>query len=221
MALTAQQLIDRAALILLDATNVRWPAAELLGWVNDGRRELAATRPDVYSTTTSHALVAGVKQTLPTGAARLIHLTRNTDGAAVKLTQREWLDAFDPSWPRHAPARTIQHYMVEEATPEVFYVYPPAVAGASVELAYEATPVDYGAGSSLTGREELYAGALLDYVCFRAFSKDAEYVGAAERALAHYQRFAQAVGQGAQVNLMTSPNTQDLHGVPARTVAAG
>jgi hypothetical protein len=58
MALTPNNLFQRVADILQDAGNVRWSSAELLRYLNDGRRELAIYRPDIYSETASLTLAA-------------------------------------------------------------------------------------------------------------------------------------------------------------------
>ena len=33
--ITAKYIIDKAAVQLIDITNIRWTRAELLGWIND------------------------------------------------------------------------------------------------------------------------------------------------------------------------------------------
>lgn len=213
MALTAQNILDRASMIIQDLTNVRWPASELLNWLNDSRRELAVLRPDIYSQSTTKALIAGAKQSLPTGGLRLMDVPRNTSGAAVTLTHRGFLDQQNPTWHTSvAPSTTVKHFMVDERDPSTFWVYPPAASGASVELIYQSAPTDYAVGDSLSAFEELYGGAFVDYVCYRAFSKDSEYAGNAQRALAHYQQYSNALGLGRQTDFGYSANQNNIGG---------
>ena len=221
MALTAANILSRAAIIVQDMTNVRWPESELLGWLNDGRRELAIARPDIYSTVATQALSTGAKQALPSGALRLMDIPRNTSGAAITVTERGWLDKQNPSWHQMTPASTVKHFMLDERNQGNYWVYPPAASGASVEIIYQAAPVDYSTSSTLTAYEELYGGALVDYICYRAFSKDSEYAGNAQRALAHYTQFANALGVGQKVNLTNSPNLANVGGVPSKQMAVG
>ena len=54
--------------------------------------------------------------------------------------------------------------------------------------------------------DDIYANALIDYVLYRSYMKDAEFAGNAQRANNHFQLFANSVGAGAQINLMASPN---------------
>lgn len=222
MALTAQNILDRASMIIQDLTNVRWPASELLNWLNDARRELAVLRPDIYSTSASQSLSPGAKQTLPAGALRLLDVPRNTSGAAITVTQRGFLDQQNPTWHTSiTPSTTIKHFMVDERNPSTYWVYPPAAGGASVEIIYQQAPTDYTGASNLTAYEELYGGAFVDYVCYRAFSKDSEYAGNAQRALAHYQQYSNALGLGRRNDLTYSANLANVGGVPSKQLATG
>lgn len=212
MSLTAQNIMDRASMIIQDLTNVRWPLTELTNWFNDCRRELAVVRPDIYSTSTTLPLTAGAKQALPSGGLRLMDVPRNTSGPAITVTQRGFLDQQNPSWHQMTPSGTVKHFMLDERNPSTFWVYPPATSGASVEIIYQQAPTDYTASSTLSSYEELYGGAMVDYICYRAFSKDSEYAGNAERAIAHYNQFSNSLKTGAMVSVSTSPNVQNVGG---------
>ncbi|MEN6402335.1 MAG: DUF6682 family protein, partial [Armatimonadia bacterium] len=159
MALTAQNIIDRASMIIQDLTNVRWPLTELTNWLNDSRRELAVVRPDIYSTIATKTLDAGAKQSLPDDGLRLMDVPRNTSGAAITVTQRGFLDQQNPGWHQMTGSNTIKHFMVDERAPGTFWVYPPATSSASVELIYQKAPTDYTVSSTLSAYEELYGGA--------------------------------------------------------------
>ena len=228
MALTANNVLTRAGDIIQDATNVRWPVPELLRYLNDARREIAIARPDLYSTTTPVVLAAGTKQSLPDDGSRFLDAVRNltgagnTPGLAVRIIEREVLDAQMPDWHMLPQVSEIKHFMFDERSPRVFYVYPPAVAATKLEVVYSRTPTEITTTTTELGDEDIYAGAIVDYVCYRAFSKDAEYAGNLERATRHYQQFANTLGLGARVGAITSPNTANVGGMPPRAgVAAG
>jgi hypothetical protein len=53
--------------------------------------------------------------------------------------------------------------------------------------------------------DDIFANALLDYVLYRASTKDAEQAANAQRAVAHYQAFQNALGVSAQVNAASQP----------------
>lgn len=226
MALTAQDVMTRAGDIIQDATNVRWPVPELLRYLNDARREIAIVRPDLYSATSVVSLAAGTKQALPTDGSRFLDATRNmaadgaTPGRAVRIVEREVLDAQLPDWHMQTPAAAVQHFMFDERAPKVFYVYPPVAAGTKLEIVYSRTPTEISVTSTPLTDEDIYASAIVDYVCYRAFSKDAEYAGNLDRATRHYQQFANALGIGTRVSLAVSPNTANVGGMPSRVAAA-
>jgi len=219
MSLTAQNIMDRASMIIQDLTNVRWPATELINWVNDCRRAIAAVRPDIYSTATTLTLAAGAQQQIPADGVRLMDIPRNVSGPAITLTKRGFLDQQNPSWHQMTAASTIMHFMLDERYPSNFWVYPPATTSAQVEIIYQQAPTDLTASSTLSVFENAYTGAMVDYVCYRAFSKDSEYAGNANRASAHYQLFQDALNAGAQITLASSPNKANIYS--GRTASEG
>lgn len=211
MPLTAAAILDRAARLIVDETGVRWSQLELLDYLNDCRREMCLARPDLYASAVTSTLVAGTRQSLPADGTRLIDIVRNTaSGRSVKPTEREILDAEVPGWHAAKQSSEIKAYLYDERFPRLFYVYPPATSGAQVELIYAQTPADIVSGTlntALPAAEDLYTGAMVDYVCYRAFSKDAEISGNGDRALLHYRQFVSIVGGGLTPTLKSSPNT--------------
>ncbi len=210
MALTAQNIIDRSSMIVQDITNVRWPATELLNWLNDCRRSIASMRPDIYSVSTSLSLTAGAQQQLPADGVRLMDIPRNISGAAITVTQRGFLDQQNPSWHQMTQTSSILHFMLDERYPSNFWVYPPSNGSSQIEIIYQQSPTELSASSALNVFENAYAGAMVDYVCYRAFSKDSEYAGNADRAGMHYKLFQDALNMGAQTTLAASPNKVNI-----------
>jgi hypothetical protein len=222
MPLTAQNILDRSSMIIQDLTNVRWPQSEILNWLNDARRELAVVRPDIYSTSQTLTLAAGAKQALPSNGLRLMDVPRNTNGAAITITNRGFLDQQQPSWHQQtAVGGVIRHFMLDERDQRTFWVYPPALSSSSVEIIYQQAPTDYTVASVLTAFEELYGGAMVDYICYRAFSKDSEYAGNANRALAHYQQFINALNGGRQTDFAYNANQNNVGGAKNRPMGGG
>jgi hypothetical protein len=205
MTTTAQSIVKRAATVLKDKTGVRWPADELVEWLIDFERELAVFRPDAYATVDSVALVAGHKQTLPDTCARLIDIPANATGTKlpISLVERSELDAIEPGWRALAASAVILHYLHDTRSPQRFEVYPPASVGTQVDvefskyppaLAVPAADSDYTDVTGNISAPDKYANAAVDYVLYRAFSKDSELTVNAVRASNHYRAFALAVG---------------------------
>lgn len=213
MAITAQSILRRVVTQLVDETNIRWTVTELIRYLNDGQREIVTYRPDATSTTSTVALVAGARQTLPTTAFKLLDVIRNTGGtkAAVRKIDQKLLDAHLPSWQNGTTNTVVKHYMYDLRDIDVFYVYPPAAVGASLEMLLSMKPTDIAeqtSVNSVTGDisvVDLFANALTDYILFRAFAKDAEYAGNAATAAAHYAAFQNAVGVEASATASASP----------------
>jgi hypothetical protein len=233
MAITAQSIIQRAVQILQDTSSVRWPVDELVRWLNDGQRQIVLHRPDSNSITATGTLAAGTRQSLTTmtgisssNPAKLIDVVRNmaatSQKKAVRMVAREILDAQQPGWHAATQSVDIVHFMFDARDPRAFYVYPPATTAAQLEIIFSAYPTDVAAptGSDYTsvtgniGVLDIYANALLDYILYRAYLKDADYAGDAARAQACFQAFATSLGlelsgtvSNAPVTAPGNPNT--------------
>jgi hypothetical protein len=232
MALSVQNLIDRAGIILHDTTKVRWQETELLDWLNDAQREIVLIRPDSSVTSEALDLDPGTKQTLPPLGIRILDVIRNTGAGAVRVIDRNVLDAQQPDWHVTPVSEVVEHFMFDLRDPKRFYVYPaqPATGMGSVELVYSSSPTDAtlavaadsaaippivaAADSGLT-LDDVYANAILDYILYRAYSKDADFAGNAQRALKHHEAFVTSLGLKFQVDQLIDPNTQD-NPVPAQ-----
>lgn len=209
---TAQTIIDRAELILNDTTNVRWAAAELLGWLNDGQREAVIAKPDVYTKSQAVQLTAGTKQTLPSDAILLLDVVRNmgtngtTVGNTVRVVAREVLDAQVPNWHTLTASNTVVHYMVDPRDPKRYYVYPKSPGTNYVEIVYSAAPPDVALIADTISIDDVYANALLDYILYRAYMKDATFAGNDQRAANHYAAFMSALGLKVAGQASHNPN---------------
>lgn len=217
MAVTAQSIIRRVAETLNDTTSIRWPVAELVRYLNDAQREVGTYRPDALVTNATVNLAPGSKQALPSNGIKLMDIVRNasTSQRAVRMTNRQILDAQIPNWHSVTGATEILHFIYDPRDPLVFYVYPPAaVSGASVYMIYAGTPAaltepadgsTYSAVTGNIGIPDIFANALVDYVLYRAYTKDTEYAGNAARAQAHYQAFVNALTVEANATAVASP----------------
>jgi hypothetical protein len=229
MTTTAISVIQRVVDLLQDTTNVRWPAPELVRWLNDGQRAIQLVRPDATSVTTTATLLAGVRQdmklmTLTKPPAKLMEVIRNVAPTSrmrpITKTSRTLLENHQPGWYAAAPSVDIIHFTFDPRDSDVFEVFPPAPAApddlAQVELTYSAYPTDVAVpGSALwtsvSGNIDVndsFQLPLIDYIVYRAMSKDAETANAA-RAAAHLQAFQLAVNADMQGTLLAQPKTKE------------
>lgn len=221
MAVTVQSVIDRAQTVLQDTTGVRWPVvAELVLWVNDAQREIALLKPDASATNATITLATGTKQDIPSGGNRLLKVVRNMSAASngtgkrsVRLVDREVLDAQTPDW--HDPtvsgdaAHTtiVKHYIYDEANPRNFYVYPGVAGNAYLEIIYSSNPAVVTQSGNLS-IPDIFANAIMNYVLYMAYMKDAEFAGNAQRASSHFQLFTASVTGKGQIDALTNPNME-------------
>jgi len=219
---TGANLLSRVESILQDTANVRWTEAELLNYINDGQREISNLKPDATALHANVQLVTGTKQAIPTDGLRLLSVVRNmsdasggaTGGKAIRLVARDILDTQEPSW--HDPTvtgdathgTTPKHFMFDENDPLNYYVYPGIAGNAYAEIIYSQRPTDLANTSATIAVPDNYSNALIDYCCFRAFMKDAEFAGNQQRAGAHYQTFSVSVNGKAQIDALIKPDIQ-------------
>ena len=206
MTISASSILRRAVDLLQDQTSVRWPMHELTRYFNDAQRIVVKARPDAMNTATTMTLSVGARQSLksvtantagnaaltPT-PAKLIEITRNmTDPqSAITKVDRKMMDAGDRNWYAATPAAVIKHFMFDERDPTAFYTYPPALTTSKVEVMYSAFPTDITEPSTgtiwsdVTGNlslPDIYADDVLNIIIAKAYLKDSEFAGNAERA---------------------------------------
>jgi hypothetical protein len=236
MAVTVQSVIDRVQKTIQDTTGVRWPVVdELVLWVNDAQREIALLKPDASAKNVTVTLAVGTKQDIPSDGNRLLRVVRNMSAAssgvgkrAVRIVSREVLDAQTPDW--HDPLVTgdaahvavVKHYIYDEQNPRNFYVYPGVAAAASsfVEIIYSANPVTVAQNGNLD-IPDIFANAVMNYVLYMAYMKDADYAGNQQRASSHFQLFMASITGKAQLDALTSPNFDSSRLAMAAPAVAG
>lgn len=210
-----QDIIDRATDLLLDKDRAddqaRWSDAELIRWINDSRMAIAIRRPQSSSKMAALALAAGTKQAMPSDGVQLLDVVRNlgmsgtTPGRGIRRTDRQAIDDVDPDWHSGTPSDEISQFTYDERAPKTFFVYPPAEAGVQVEILYAAiAPAVAEASDSLDLSLDCLE-AVVNYVAYRAKSKDTEYANAAE-ASAYFAAFMEALGAQSQSQVEASPN---------------
>lgn len=222
--LTGANLIDRIQDTLQDTTSVRWPEAELLRYINDAQREIVNFKPEASATHANVTLATGTEQSLPSGGLRLIKVTRNMSGAAsdatgkraIRIVDVDILDSQEPDW--HDPTVTgdaahgtnVKHYAFDPDDPKKFYVYPGISGSAYIEIVYSGSPTDLSATSDTISLDDIYANAIIDFVLYKAYLKDAEFAGNQQRAGTHYQLFTASLSGGGQAQITINPNSDRL-----------
>lgn len=207
MPTTAQSIVTSAQGLLNDVAGGRWPASELVAHLNEFQRQCIRVRPDQSASIQTVALVSGPKQTLPDDAAYLIDIHSNANYAPISKVDMVLMDASLPTWRTKAQSATIIHFMHDLKDPRVFWVYPPAkagVGGAEVLIEAAMKPVDAVATGATTATGNLsvqddMSTAALNWVMFRALSKNAEHANQINLASGYKAAHDAALGIESQV----------------------
>lgn len=216
----ASAIISRARTVLTDSDGSRWTDSELLGWVNDGQRAIALVRPDASVADTAVSLVAGTKQSIPANGLRLLDVMRNMNadgsgGRSVRNVDRDILDTQDFNWHSTTQAQVIKNFVYDNRNPKIFYVYPPAAVGAILEIIYSQNPTDCDTTSSTIFLADIYAEPLLNYVLYRAYSKDAEFAANAQLSASYLAVFNSMLGIKTKKDASYSPDLNSKGASPS------
>lgn len=216
MPFTAKDVLKRASTVLQDAGAVRWPLPELLMWLNDATREISLLKPNAVGKTITMPLVEGTRQEIPATAHALLQVVRNMNsvtnegGQVITPIIRQVLDQQMPGWHDRTviPFGNVVRHVADDALDQrMFYVVPGNDGTGSIEVVVASLPaeiptptnsLDIEAYIAVVDMQDIYRNPVVDYILYRAFSKDMNLQGAGQRAAAHYAMFQNALGLKAQ-----------------------
>lgn len=211
MTTTVRSIITKASELLHDVQNVHWTIDGLVASLSDAQLETVAIKPDTSIAVSTVLLTSGTRQSIPADGISLVDVMRNmkneaTPGRAIRIVLREVLDAANPDWHSSLPSVVAQHFTYSESTPKTFFVYPPQPASPGyVELSYVRTPAPLTIDGDIQ-LDDIYAPALLNYVLYRAYSKDSEYAANKSLAEAYYSAWFAGITGKAKAESTSNPN---------------
>ena len=193
MATSVSFVVARVATILMDEGHDRWTLDDLVDYLNEAQNATVVKLPKANIVTDTITLVAGAAQSIPADGIMVAAVTRNytgtTPGDYIRKVDFGVLDQLDPDWQNATGAAPVLEYGYDPEDPTVFYVNPPQPGTPTeVEIKYSAVPTIVNPGEDLVLRDE-YVNSIIEYMLFRAFSRDAEYVQPGGRADKHYEKF--------------------------------
>lgn len=214
MATKISEIIDQVRLILQDVDKVRWQDTELFLWIGSAYREVVAVNPSVGAKVSTFTVTPGTFQTLPADGISLIDITRNLTGAKMPVhgIDRKVLDNQYPTWHSDASTGQIKCYVYDPAAPNQFWIWPQAGAGMTVELVYAAIPPRPTALTDDIAINDGYSGLLIDYLLYRAYSKDSGN-GDANLAQAYRQAFYNSLNVNSTRKGAAQLRTQNQNGI--------
>jgi len=203
-------LINRAEELLQDTSNIRWSQQELLDYLNDAQKHIVMQRPDANMVNYTHTCAAAAKQSLPTNNIKLMNVIRNVNGEACSLVDRYAIDQVEPNWYTASGNTKVRHWMYDAIDPTVFYVYPVPANTVQIELVYAAQPDDitignFSSDTTVISLNDSYRNPILDYMLYRAYSKDTEGGGSAQKSATYFQSCQAALQLKTGIDAQTNP----------------
>lgn len=204
---TSNEILTRVNKLLNDPDFTRWPKGELLNYLNDAQRAIVLRRPDSYTADIDDfACVEGTKQSLPADALKLIDVTRNESGKAIRGPyNRQVLDDNYDTWYAGKTATEVALYIYDERNPKTFYVYPGVVAGINLTLVYSKAPASISVEDNDTGEvialDDIYVNAIIEWILYRSYAKDAEYAADPNKSQMHMNAFRSQLGEKNQADV--------------------
>lgn len=196
-AITGTEISNAVRILSQDnGSTKRYEDSTHLVWMNEALRAVCAKHPEESSVMQVLALGAGIWQTLPTSALRLLKPICNmgvggaTYGSAVRFTDKDALEQFNPNWQTATAAQDIEHVLYDpDLDSRRFAVYPPALVTSTVQVLYATIPTAMVALADAIPINDSYANAVQAYMMFRYFSTDTEDAANAQAAASYYELF--------------------------------
>lgn len=212
--LLASNLIARASELAQDETNEVWTSSQALEWVNDAQRSVCLVRPDASSINHSIQLVPGTKQSVD--GRRLMSVFRNTGidgvtiGRAIRLIDKNVKDESDPDWHTEVASTVIDEYIYDARTPQVFYVSPPVHASTAVyvEISEATNPADIADSGDPIDINDIYAPAMIEWICYRFFGRDSENTPNHARGMYYFKSFFNLLGEKMRIDMAITPKLE-------------
>lgn len=198
MSTTIKSILDTVSRELTDQARTSWTLADLVGYYNSAIAAIANYRPDLFAETVAHISAAGTRQTLPSGAIKLIEVERNTGGRKIRFIERGHLDDQDPEWMTGTGNAAAEAYSHEVANPKVFWLYPGVADGVSVDVVQSSLPEQVTeqtvTAGSIAQVDDTWLTPLMDWIIYRAYMRDSDNTANSARGQLHLQAFAQYLG---------------------------
>ena len=216
MAFTASDYILDAAELYGDTAYDRVTESTWIKYLNAAVRALILVRPDAGAVTEPVLLIAGIKQTLPTAALRLLDISRNlgsdglTAGKIITPSDRAHIDYSNLLWPTATGDTLVENFSYDANVPRIFYVTPPvgAVTPVYVEMSTSQLPTAMALTSSDDGIEDVFFEAIIQFLLYRAFLADDETVEFTKSQTA-FQNFMSLLGVEVQASRANSPEKKE------------
>lgn len=198
-------IILKAGRVLSDETGIAWKNAEMLDWYNEAILDLVVKKPETLAIVETFECAAGTQQTVPANRLAIVAMGRNMgpalspkNGNIPVTLSKEIMDRLCPTWQGDS-AKAVISAVMPSKTPRLFYVSPPqpAINPGRLEVTFSVKPTFVTADTAATELEDLFMPAIVEYMLYRATSKDTENPQARQYSTSHLQAYMSMLGAGA------------------------
>jgi hypothetical protein len=208
---TAQDIFDETRRIIHDEEigNYRWADAELIDYLNAGTRQIVVLLPEANSIESIEdtGLSRVARQVLPAGGIKFIRAGRNyaddgtTPQGTVRYVEKDVLDTYDLDWEYTLATGVVdgpnyfQHYCHDSREPKTYFLYPPPAAdNKRLAVVYSAVPTAIASVGNTFPLDDEYINAAIQYVTYRALTKESVQTLPSAYRAELWQNFLQALG---------------------------
>lgn len=217
MTIKANTPITLAANLLGDPTYQSWRIEHHYEYLNDALRVLGILKPGYFATLHKWQLAANkAEQTIPTGFYLILRdpynmgTDGNTYGRSITPVPASALDQIVTDWRNATPAAAIKHYVYDaERAPQRFEVYPRPNAAIYAQGELAADPTKVSDQNDTLSCHDTAAPALVEWMLYRAFSREDEDTFAPQKAAAHAGLFFQMLGLKVKTDML-APKVRDV-----------
>lgn len=214
---TAAELIQLVRYQLHDQDKdcYRWSDEELLDYLNAGTKEIVSLVPEANVVETAFTLPDNSPlQQIPAGGVKFLKATSNdnagTKTGGIRYCEKDVLDTYDPDWYYTGPSadanRKFEHYMHDPRDQSRFYLYPRPTVADVVWIEYSAVPTPVSTKSDTWGLRVQYEKAAVQYVYYRAMTKEGRYSQAADAQRQRlWNEFLESLGLSRRTSREVSP----------------
>ena len=124
-----------------DVWSPRWSDDALVSAYNNARWWMVQVRPDTSAVIVEHHCLNRARQNRPAGVYRIMDGVENINsGRTIRSSTREVLSGLDPNWST-VTGNDVEFVVVDERTPDVFWLHPVVPAGHAVDLQVSKIPL--------------------------------------------------------------------------------
>lgn len=200
------EIFERTGRLLHDEGATRWTAAEMLDWYNEGLLDAVTRRPALLPSVDTFVCVAGCLQVVPADRISIISVGRNLGPAAapksgpIPLTMdKTAMDRLHPTWMSDPPKHTVAVVIGQPGLTHQFYTYPqqPSTSQGRLEITFSKRPTVVTLTTAAFEPADEYMPIIIEYLLWRAMSKDGENPQLTTLAAQHLQNYLGLLGAGA------------------------